>query len=365
MIKHLQSILDKQKNEQAFRELQAPRKDLHDFASNDYLGLACQAPTFQPQSLGSGGSRLICGNHEELTAFEHLAALHFQSESCLYFPSGYMANLGLFSCLLSRGDTYIYDQLAHASIRDGIRLSPAQAFGFEHNNLTALESKLKLAKGKKVIVVESIYSMDGDEPPIHEMVSLAQKYHAEIVVDEAHSTGLLGKKGSGWINQQGLTDHIFARIHTFGKAWGIHGAVVAGSETLKQYLSNFSRPLIYSTAPSPHELQTLMFSLKRIEEADEARSLLLKKIALFQSACRQLQIDHLLTSNSAIQGVIIHGNHNAKIGAETLRQKGFNVRAILSPTVAKGQERIRICLHSFNSDESILELTKHIKSLNA
>lgn len=365
MIKHLQSILDKQKSEQAFRELQAPRKDLHDFASNDYLGLASQAHTFEPKSLGSGGSRLICGNHHEVTAFEHLASLHFQSESCLYFPSGYMANLGLFSCLLSRGDTYIYDQLVHASIRDGIRLSSAQAYGFEHNNLTALEQKLNLAKGKKVIVVESIYSMDGDQPPIQEIVALAQKHQAEIVVDEAHSTGLYGTKGNGWISQQGMESQILARIHTFGKAWGIHGAVIAGSETLKQYLSNFSRPFIYSTAASPHELQTLRLSLNRIEEAGAERKLLQKKIALFQSACRQLKIDHLLPSSSAIQGVITPGNHHAKRGAEALRQKGFNVRPILSPTVAKGKERIRICLHSFNSDESIMELTKHIKSLNA
>jgi 8-amino-7-oxononanoate synthase len=239
-----------------------------DFVSNDYLGLAHSKELHQliearyqqikNPANGSTGSRLLAGNSELAEEVEAQLSTTFLAEQTLLFNSGYVANLAALSCLPQKGDTILYDELVHACMHDGARLSRADRFSFKHNDLTDLENKLKVAKGKIFIAVESVYSMDGDQSPLAELVTLAEQYQAHIILDEAHSTGAYGKNGGGLAVSLWLQSKIAIRIYTFGKAMGVHGACVAGSKTLINYLINFARPFIYSTAMSPHSTVCLV-----------------------------------------------------------------------------------------------------------
>ena len=182
-----------------------------------------------------------------------LADFH-KAESGLIFNSGYDANLGLFSCIAKKEDTLICDELIHASIIDGCRLSYANRFRFAHNDVEDLEDKLRRSKGNIFVAVESVYSMDGDMAPLKEIAAVCKKYNASLIVDEAHATGLFGDQGRGLVSQHGLEQEVFARVHTFGKALGCHGAVILGSETLRNYLVNFARSFIFTTALPVHSL---------------------------------------------------------------------------------------------------------------
>lgn len=237
-----------------------PQNNLVDFCSNDYLGFA-RSPVLENKveeeiknngkaSNGSTGSRLLSGNSDYALALEEYIASVHQSEASLLFNSGYDANLGLFSSLPQRGDTIVTDELIHASAIDGARLSYANRYTFRHNDLQSLEDKLKQAKGNCYVAIESIYSMDGDSPPIPEILNLADKYNAHLIVDEAHAVGLYGL---GLIDES-LKDRVFARVVTFGKALGCHGAVILGRTLLKDYLVNFARSFIYTTAAPFHQL---------------------------------------------------------------------------------------------------------------
>ncbi|MGA9269512.1 MAG: aminotransferase class I/II-fold pyridoxal phosphate-dependent enzyme, partial [Lutimonas sp.] len=239
--------LSVRQNKGTLRTLQT-QEDLIDFFSNDYLGFASD-PTLDPEregkllspfrSNGSTGSRLISGNsraHEEL---ERALADFFRAESALLFNSGYDANIGLLSAVLQRQDSIFFDRLSHASIRDGISLSSASSYGFEHNDLSDLQKKLSKGRsktGQNYVIVESVYSMDGDEAPLKELTEYCRSENLYLIVDEAHSTGVIGSDGSGSITSLGLEKDVFARLHTFGKALGCHGAAVLGSETLRTYL---------------------------------------------------------------------------------------------------------------------------------
>ncbi len=277
----------------------------------------------------------------------------------LLFNSGYDANLGLFSSLPQRGDTIITDELVHASIIDGARLSYANRYSFRHNDLQNLEDKLRHAKGKCYVAIESVYSMDGDTPPIKEIVALSKQYGASLIVDEAHALGLYGR---GLIAELGLETEIFATIVTFGKALGCHGAIVLGSNLLRQYLINFSRSFIYTTAASFHQLASIKMAYRLLPSQQEETRKLRENIALFKS---RLNADeyYLLPADSAIQCLVMGSNEKAKKMADELQKAGLDVRAILSPTVAKGGERIRICLHSFNSTNELDLLTETIYKL--
>ncbi len=231
---YLAKKLAARKTQNAYRELQLP-SGLIDFCSNDYLGLARQelkpsATSLSPTSWGATGSRLISGHSLLAEQLELFLAQFHQTEAALLFNSGYQANLGLLSCLSTRHDTIVYDQLIHASLRDGIQLSPAKAFNFAHNDIEDLTRKLQRAKGQKIVVIESIYSMDGDEAPIADILSVCEQYDAQLIVDEAHATGVFGPAGEGVVVARGLQDKVWVRIHTFGKAVGAHGAVVVGSQ---------------------------------------------------------------------------------------------------------------------------------------
>ncbi|MFA6946589.1 MAG: pyridoxal phosphate-dependent aminotransferase family protein, partial [Pedobacter sp.] len=223
--------------------------DLTDFCSNDYLGFSRsgelkllfekELKNFPEYHLGSTGSRLLAGNDSFTEDLEQEIAVFHDAESALLYNSGYDANIGLFASLPQRGDTIISDEFIHASIIDGIRLSHATRFVFKHNDLTGLEQKLKLSKGRKFIAVESVYSMDGDEAPLKEITKLAKQYHAALIVDEAHATGIFGEYGRGLVHELGLCGDVFARVITFGKGLGTHGAVILGSSQLRPYLINF------------------------------------------------------------------------------------------------------------------------------
>ncbi|HRN41367.1 MAG TPA: 8-amino-7-oxononanoate synthase [Vicingus sp.] len=360
--KYIKDKLEKRKQENAFRELK-DNNHLIDFCSNDYLGFAKETAIHQTNQqldgYGATGSRLISGNHTITEETEDYLANFYRSEAALIFNSGYSANVGLFQCLPQRTDTIIYDEYIHASIRDGIKLSNAKSYAFEHNNLAALKEKLSLATGLVYVVVESIYSMDGDAAPLIEIAKICKKHQAALIVDEAHATGIYGN-GLGLVAEFNLENDVFARIITFGKAYGCHGAAVLGSKILRNYLINYSRAFIYTTAlPLPSILaikNAHEFLLKNLNRIDELKEL----ITYFKNSTSNFQ---LLTSNStsAIQCIIIPGNTEVKKVAENIQKNGFDVRPILSPTVPKGKERLRICLHSFNSQAQIDELLTIIK----
>jgi 8-amino-7-oxononanoate synthase len=363
----LKERLNKRQQENAFRKL-GVTKDLIDFSSNDYLGLARSEKLFTliknkteilPHRNGASGSRLLSGNHPYTEEVEQKLAKIFKAESALIFNSGYAANQAVLSSIPQKGDTILYDELAHACIRDGARLSLASRFPFFHNNLNDLEERLKRAQGNIFIAVESIYSMDGDQCPLKELIALAEKYDATIILDEAHSTGIMGKNGAGFAVSQDLEKKIPIRVYTFGKAMGVHGACVAGSKTLIDYLINFARTFIFTTAPSPHSIASIDCSFKFLADYPELQIHLRDRVNLFNDISGNLKLQKLV-SDTQIQGIIVPGNEIIKKVAEELQAKGFDARPILSPTVAKGSERLRICLHTFNSSEEITQLIQQL-----
>lgn len=334
-----------------------------DFYSNDYLGLAQNKELLEASHQylidhnyvenGSSGSRLISGNHPLFKQVEIQLAAYHQSESALIFNSGYDANIGLLSCIPQRGDMVLYDQLSHASIRDGLRLSNAKATAFRHNDMQSLEKKLIKHSDKNnsdiYIVTESIFSMDGDAPDFKQMVKLADKYQARIIVDEAHALGVFG---FGLIQKLDLQDCIFARVITFGKALGCHGAVVLGGKDLTSYLINFARSFIYTTALPPIALAHIKIAYNHLNK--HSNQPLLDNISHFKKTIYDLNIKHLfIESDSAIQSCIISGNEGVKSIASKLQKSGFCIKEILSPTVPTGQERLRFCIHSFNTKDEI------------
>lgn len=341
-----------------------------DFCSNDYLGLAKSydlknvistvVSNLPDYKNGSGGSRLLSGNSAYIEETEQLIANFHQAESGLIFNSGYDANIGLISSIPQRGDTIITDELIHASIIDGCRLSYATRFKFEHNSLTGLEEKLKIAKGNIFVVVESVYSMDGDLAPLKEIASLCEKYKANLIVDEAHATGIFGELGKGLINQYNLQTRVFARVVTFGKAIGTHGAIILGSKNLRHYLINFARSFIYTTAAPIHNIVAVRTAYQLLPKLDH--KVIHQKIKLFRALVKGNNIESL-NSLSTIQGIVFSSNEATKNASKVLQEKGFDVRAILSPTVPIGKERLRICLHTFNTDEEIISLVNHLKEI--
>ena len=351
---YLKAFLDKKQAAGLLRKLVSVT-DKIDFCSNDYLGYTSNndlhdlSPSKIP--IGSTGSRLITGNSTLAENTEGVIAQFHKAEAALIYSSGYMANVGLFSCIASKNDTIISDEYIHASIIDGIRLSKAHRSVFKHNDLADLEAKLKTATSNKIVVVESIYSMDGDEAPLSKIVDLCEKYGALLIVDEAHSTGIYGENGEGLMCHYGLENRVYARIHTFGKALGYHGAAIVGSAILRQYLINYSRSFIYTTALPPSfyiQIQNIYKALPNIN-----RNVLFELIQYWKENVVTVKKYSIIESHSPIQAIVIGDNFKAKDIENQLISKGFFVKAILSPTVAAGTERLRISLHSFNTKEQI------------
>lgn len=332
-----------------------------DFYSNDYLGLAKNNHFSDAEhSSGATGSRLLSGNSEAAVELEAYLARFHQSESALLFNSGYDANLGLISALANRHTTILYDELSHASIIDGARLSYCkQCFRFRHNDITDLASKLEKYSSDlhpAIVVVESVYSMEGDFAPLQAIVLQCKKYNAALVVDEAHATGVFGNKGEGLVQQLQLQKEVFARVHTFGKALGCHGAVVTGSGLLISYLTNFARSFIYTTALPPQANYHIRSGYLQLQNKPQVREKLHDNIDYFNRKKKNIHGFHWKNSVSPIQSLITGSNEQTKKLAQQCKEKDLLVSAILSPTVARGTERLRICLHSFNTKENIDQL---------
>jgi len=378
---NLLAKIQKRKQENALRVLTCD-DFVVDFSSNDYLGFS-RSPMVKQElkakldkqpylSSGSTGSRLLTGNHELHENLENFLSDYHNVESALIFNSGYDANLGFFSAVPQRGDIVIYDAFAHASIRDGIQLSNAKSYKFKHNDLEDLKNVLQTHKthqGNLYVVTESVFSMDGDSPDLELLVEITESFGAYLIADEAHAIGVFGEKGEGLLQSMNLHHRVFARIITFGKALGCHGAAVLGSKLLKVYLYNFARSFMYTTALPPHSILVIktLYGLMNQNSQDayygQQRLQLLHNIEFFKSELKTLGLDNsnYVPSDSAIQCLIVPGNENVKNLANNIKRKGFDVRPILSPTVPKDYERIRFCLHSFNTFDQISVVLHHLK----
>jgi len=379
--KNLSNKLETRKQNNALRQLPSTSSAI-DFASNDYLGFAKSKEIFDQthQFLidnnycqnGATGSRLLSGNHPLYELAENYIAEFHQAETALIFNSGYDANIGFFSSVPQKGDFILYDELCHASIRDGIRLSNAKSFKYQHNDSEDLERLISQCQPSTdnpqpttlYIVTESVFSMDGDCPDFETLIAIAEKYDALIVVDEAHALGVFGENGYGLLQLLQVQNKIFARIMTYGKGLGCHGAAILGSAELTNYLVNFARSFIYTTGLSPHAIATIYCAYQELNTEKAAQNALRENINFFY---QQKQLQGLkplfVRSKSAIQSAIIPRNDKVKTIAAQLQQNGFDVKAILSPTVPEGQERLRICIHSYNTSEEISSLMSCLKSL--
>jgi len=362
--KSLQTKLQQREQNNALRKLPVTN-NLIDFASNDYIGFAKSETIFNQthQYLldknikvnGATGSRLLSGNHNLYTITEEYISKFHKSEDALISNSGYDANVGFFSAVPQRNEVILYDELCHASIRDGIQMSNAKSYKFQHNDFEDLERILLKNQTQTIyIVTESVFSMDGDCPNLEELTTLSEKHNCYLVIDEAHALGVFGDKGEGLIQSLGLQDKVFARIMTFGKGLGCHGAAILGSQELKSYLVNFARSFIYTTGLSPHSVATILMGYQNLEVEKETLEKLKSNIVFFNQEKMRLGLKPMFVySKSAIQCAIIPGNQKVKSIATQLQQNGFDVKPILSPTVPEGQERLRFCLHSYNSEKEI------------
>ncbi|MBS1584777.1 MAG: 8-amino-7-oxononanoate synthase [Bacteroidetes bacterium] len=352
------------------RQLRTQRAAV-DFFSNDYLGIATNdllQPFMDGMNMGTGstGSRLLSGNTKEAEDLEDRIAKFHRAEAALLFNSGYDANLGLITAVSSRHTTILYDELCHASLIDGIRLSHASSYKFLHNDLDDLEEKLERNrdKGPILIVTESVFSMDGDMALLEQMAETAERYDAAMIVDEAHATGVFGERGEGLVCKLGLADKVFARVHTYGKAMGCHGAAVLGSRQLKAFLVNFSRPFIFTTALPPHTISSINAAYEYLSKQDFSNAGLHELIGYFRSKILGSGIDGWKDSNSSIQALVVGGNENTKTIATALQNAGLQINEILHPTVPEGEERLRICLHAFNTREEIDKVFTIIEEAN-
>ena len=352
----LQNKLNKRIEEGLYRELK-DYSEFCDFSSNDYLGFSRDQNKLKQS--GSTGSRLISGNSADIERLELEIANFHQVESGLIFNSGYVANLGLFSTIPNRGDTVLYDELIHASIRDGIRLSNADSFSFKHNNVQHLEERLAKSKGNVFVAVESIYSMDGDSPNLNLVSDLCQKYKANLIVDEAHAVGVVGKRGEGLVAKLNLQKEVFATVVTFGKALGSHGAIVLGSGVLRNYLINYCRSFIYTTAPSPETILTIRKQydkLKSLYDSDSSEFDVALELKNYFIAKVGVSRKLIYGPYGNVVSVIIPGSENVRKVSNALKNNGLYVKEILPPTVSKGAERLRVCFHSYNSMKEVNEL---------
>ncbi|MBV1923569.1 MAG: pyridoxal phosphate-dependent aminotransferase family protein [Flavobacteriaceae bacterium] len=380
----LHNKLKERKSNNAFRVMNSSN-NLIDFSSNDYLGFSVSEEIYENTNTllssenlkrnGAKGSRLLTGNYSLYNKTEEYLSKIYRQEAALLFNSGYDANLGLLSSIAQRGDVILYDELIHASLRDGISMSHARAYKFKHNDLQDVQTMCKRIKKNNhvsnaepieiYLVTESVFSMDGDSPDLKSLVSICEEHSLNLIIDEAHA---LGVYGLGLVHQLNIEDKVFATILTFGKGLGCHGAAILGSTFLKEYLVNFSRSFIYTTALPPHSVATINTAFQELVLDTKAENSAIKKlnssINIFKTEIKLLGLDqHFIESNSAIQCCIISGNEKVKSYSEKLKEEGYDVKAILSPTVSEGKERLRFCLHSYNSEEEIKGVLKTLKIL--
>lgn len=343
---------------------------LVDFCSNDYLGLArsekLRALIHKEEEkhtqlpLGATGSRLLSGNHPLFEELEGIIARYHHAEAALLFNSGYSANVGLLSALPQRGDTVFYDEASHASMKDGLRLSFAKSHAFRHNNMEDLKQKLGRTTGQVYVLVESVYSMDGDQAPLRELAHICNAYNAALIVDEAHAVGLYGEKGEGLVSALGLEQEVFARVLTYGKAMGLHGAAVVGPQVLRDFLINYSRAFIYTTGLPTHALVALKCAYTLLPDLNRERERAKRLAHQLYLKLNKLSGIRCTPEGSVILSVFLHQPKKLKELAAALQQKGFDVRPVLPPTVPQGTERLRVIVHAFNTEEEIEGLAQAI-----
>jgi len=370
---NLQQKLITRQDQGTYRRLKVNQAQI-DFCSNDYLGLArsaalkrlvtLEAEQFSDYLLGATGSRLLSGNHPVYELLETQLATFHQAEAALLFNSGYVANLGIFSAVPQRGDTIFYDEASHASIKEGIRLSLAKAYSFKHNSLEDLSRKFKHATGNAYVAVESIYSMDGDQAPLPELTAFCEKQGAYLIVDEAHANGLFGPQGEGLVVEHNVTAQVFARIMTFGKAIGSHGAAIVGSTALREYLINFSRPFIYSTALPLHNLLAIKGAYSFLPSLQTERQHL-KALAGYLNQQLAVTTGIFLKNPGPINSIFAENVSQLKKISEQLQGNNIDVRPVFSPTVPAGKERLRVIMHAFNTQEQVDLLLQQIAILNS
>jgi 8-amino-7-oxononanoate synthase len=341
---------------------------LIDFASNDYLGLGRSGVLLSAvkgewekglgaghTGLGSTGSRLLTGNSSYAEELEGQIAAFHGYEASLLFTCGYMANVGLLSTVGGPDDVIIYDVGVHASVADGIRLSSARSFPFKHSDINHLEYRLKACQDfeTRFIAVESIYSTDGSIAPLRNIMEVAERYGAFVIVDEAHAIGIRGPGGRGLVAEHGLQEQVFAAVVTYGKALGVQGAAVLGGASLKDVLINFATSHIYTTAQPLLALAAIKCGYDLLPMLDAERARLQELIAY-------MGVLGIQRSDTPIQAIPISGNEAVKACAKKLQAAGFDVRALTSPTVRRGKEVLRVCLHAFNTPMELKSLVDHL-----
>jgi 8-amino-7-oxononanoate synthase len=365
----IQPELNQGKQNDALQKGALPN-DLIDFASNDYLGFSQSEILFKVTDeyliknkcieKAATGSLFLSGNRSLLGETEGFIANFHQTETALLFNSGRDATSGFFTAVPQEGDLILYDELCNASIRGGIQRSDAISRKFDHNDFEAVE-KLILRNPKTIIyiVTESVFSMDGDCPNLEELVRISDEHHCRLVVDEADALGVFGAKGEGFVQMRGLQDLIFARIMTFENALGCPGAAIVGSVNLRDCVVNFAQSFKYTTGLSLRSVAAILAGYQHLEKEQKAIAQLRKNIIHFNQEKNMFGLKQLFVhSKSAVQSAIVPGNENVTTIAQKLQKKGFDVKVILSPTVPRGQERLRFCLHSYNSPEEISEVLR-------
>jgi 8-amino-7-oxononanoate synthase len=355
--------LNERKEQHFLRQLQLPA-DRIDFCSNDYLGIIRnRLLRNRPTDLhtGSGGTRMLSGNYRLIEQVEERIAAFHNAEAAVIFGSGYDANVGVLASVPQKGDTIIFDEGSHASVIDGAKLSAAKASTFNHNDLNDLKQKLQQAAGNIFVFTESIFDIDGSIAPLEQLVKLCSEFDAHLIVNESHSIGLYAEKGEGLIHDLGLEEVVFARIHGFGNACGCHGAVVMGSEQLRNYLFNFCNQLILSTTLSEQTVSTIWESYKILPQLWQEREHLNNIISTFQDADLPYK---KLRSTTPIQHLLIPGIDEVNHIAEQIKKAGYDVRPVFYPSVPKGEERLRIVLHSFNTRGEVSWLIQAINAVS-
>ncbi len=358
----------KQRNDNhLFRRLSLST-NLIDFSSNDYLGFSRSAFIRQKveQDLhrlkglkfGATGSRLLNGNTALHEALENKLAKFYHAEAALLFNSGFDANIGLIATVARKGDIIFYDELVHASIQQGMRLSGAHLVSFCHNDIDDLKAQLEQIGNHQArfLITESLFSMQGDIAPLRQLAKLSKDADLNLIVDEAHANGIFGSMGSGLCNREEMEEICFARVFTFGKAIGSHGGVVVGNNALKDYLINFSKPFIYSTALNLADLLSVEHAYFLLENNINQQFKLNNLILNFNASIKLKKLCQYITGDGPVYGFFVNGNENCRRAAAYLQANGFDIRPILSPTVPKGKERLRIILHSFNTVAEIENL---------
>jgi 8-amino-7-oxononanoate synthase len=345
------------------------------FCSNDYLGLAEDSrlklavleAVEQSARVGGTGSRLLSGHDPVWNELEEKFASFVGTEAALFFSSGYAANLGLLSAVLGKDDVVFSDALNHASLIDGIRLSGARRIIYPHRDLNVLERELRAHEHEtrhKIIVTESVFSMDGDIVDLRAMRNLAAMYGASLVVDEAHATAVHGPGGAGIVAQAGLAEEVLAVVHTCGKALASAGGFVCGSKVLREFLINHASTLIFSTAMPAYIAGQIRAALRFAEGMDAERKLLLDRSNLLATELSAAGC-HTPARHSQIIPVILGSNEDAVSAAKFLQEQGLAVRAIRPPTVPVGSARLRLSLTTRLTHEHIMAVLAALKSWRA